>query len=747
MKVKNPAFLHKGRRVVLYLLLSLLANSTFAQITQYPQNRQLYPRSLKTNKAKIPIEGTIDKSSGYTTLLLKKYRNDQLITQRPIFLFYRNNKASFKLNEDIKAELANYRFELYGVKGFAQTLLQSAEQVVAGDAFIIQGQSNAVANLRGSWTVENDANSATNAPNREFVRVYGSGSRSYGFNKEWFIGDGNSWFENNGNTGQWGMRMASNLAGSMKIPVAIFNGADPGQPLQFFQRNDGSPESITTNYGRLLSRIKEAGFEKNIQAILWYQGESDVLGALSGTQLTTEQYKQSFLQLYSDWKQDFPGFKQVYLFQIRFGCGMASKDGALEIQEAQRQLDEERKDISIMSTGASVQLFDGGIINYCHFNFPNGYSSFGDWITELVKKDVYGVKNLPTSIYAPAPQKAAFTSAENLIADQLTLTLQDAASSYEALGDLTSEFRLEGGSFAITSVVINNNKVIIDFSRNPGTSNNPTGLSFIAHDNNSAPMLVNNRGIGLLYFYNLPIGPLEGSISAVCKDPYERISLLGTELKMNSKIKALISSPLDNDRFYFHAKNNKKGLKLELTNLPADYDVYLYDSRGKLIESSTKDGQTDETIVLNETKKKERYTIYISGKKGAFNTQSCYTLKLNYKKENDDDDDEEEDDDNNSSALISSEMEAGMQIQPVFRIYPNPVQDRVTITWPAQKAGTAEIRILDLNGRQVKGQRLAVQTGTNLLQMQVGGLTPGVYLLQLQQNGQMVTRKLTITNR
>ena len=70
----------------------------------------------------------------------------------------------------------------------------------------------------------------------------------------------------------------------------------------------------------------------------------------------------------------------------------------------------------------------------------------------------------------------------------------------------------------------------------------------------------------------------------------------------------------------------------DLTNLPADYDVYLYDSRGKLIESSTKDGQTDETIVLNETKKKERYTIYISGKKGSFDAKSCYTLKLNYKK-------------------------------------------------------------------------------------------------------------------
>ena len=39
---------------------------------------------------------------------------------------------------------------------------------------------------------------------------------------------------------------------------------------------------------------------------------------------------------------------------------------------------------------------------------------------------------------------------------------------------------------------------------------------------------------------------------------------------------------------------------------------------------------------------------------------------------------------------------------------------------------------------------MAVQNGTNQLQMQVGGLTPGVYFLQIQQGNQLVTRKLTI---
>jgi hypothetical protein len=743
MNFISPPFSRQWRGMVLCLLMALVVQSITAQIHQYPDDKQLYPRQ-KNNKATVPISGTFEQNSGYNAVLLKVYRNGKLASQRTALLMYRSGKASFSFKEDIKAELADYRFELYGVKGLSQTLIRSADQVVAGDAYIIQGQSNAVANLRGNPTAENDANSSANAPYRNFVRVYGSGIPSYGFTKAWFIADGNTWFENDGNSGQWGLRMASNLAGSQKIPIAIFNGADPGQPLQFFQRNDGNPTDLGTNYGRLLSRIKEAGFEKNISAILWFQGESDALGALSNTQLTTEQYKQGFMALYSDWKKDYPGIQQVYIFQIRHGCGIASVDGSLQIQEAQRQLALEQKDISVMSTSASTQLFDGGTINYCHYNFPDGYKSFGDWITELVKRDIYKVKNLPNSINPPTPQKAAFTSvADNGLASQVRLTLEDPKGKFTALGNLASEFRLEGGNFPITNVSINGNNVDIDFIRTAGTNGNPTGLSFVGHDNQSAPMLVNERGIGLLYFYNLPIAVPPRKPEGPCNDPYERLSLLGTEIKMNSTIKALISSVLDTDRFYFDANKNNKGIRIELTDLPADYDIYLYNSLGKQVGVSKKPGKADEVIKIDEITKKERFTILVVGKNGAHDHKKCYTLKLYRQNVGDNN---VGDDAVLGSAVQNSAMEAVAKVQPgEFSVFPNPVQDRVTISWPATKAGTAEIRLVDLNGRQVKAERLAVQNGANLLYMQVGGLPPGVYLLQITQDNQTITRKLTIT--
>lgn len=742
MKITYPALIRLWRGLTLMLLFVLAAAQTFSQISQYPQNRQLYPRNLKTNKATIPIAGSIDASSGYKSLLLKKYRNGVEIEKRSIILLYWNRKASFKINEDIKAELANYKFELYGVNGQSQTLLQSADQVVAGDAIIIQGQSNAVANLRGGYSPENDANSATNAPNRSFVRVYGNGSSSYNFTPQWFIAEGNIWYENDGHAGQWGLRLGSNLAGELKIPIAIFNGAHPGQPIRFFQRNDADPDDRATNYGRLLSRVNEAGFHKNIRAIIWHQGESDALGTLSPIQLSTDQYKEAFLSLYDDWKKDYPGLDKLVVFQIRYGCGMASVNGALEIQEAQRQLADEKKDILVMSSNATQQLFEGGTINYCHYQFQNGYALFGNWISDLLRKEIYNEKSLPASVHAPSPKSAQFASlGDQDLATQVILTLEDARSVYTAQGNLNAAFRLEGGNFIVTGVAIDKNKITLDFVRASGTTGNPSGLSFIGHDNQSAPILINERGIGLLHFHNLAIKPATPSTTKNCSDPYERISLFGTELKMNSSIKALISNPLDTDRFYFIGKNPNRGVKIDLTGLPADFDIYLYDPLGRLVGSSTNSGTTNESISLETVKKKTRYTIYVVGKNGAFHAKDCYSLKLNYIKEGKEEDD---DDDLNSNANIASDPDKGSQLLPLFSIYPNPVQDRLMINWPAETAGTAELRIIDLNGRQVKAQRMAVQNGPNLLQMQVSGLTPGIYLLQVQQGKQVVTRKLTI---
>lgn len=739
------------RKVVLFWLSVSIAQLSTGQVTSYPVNQQLYPRDIQTNSASIPIAGTIDESSGYSELRVKKYRNGILINTNIIPLSFTGGKAEFTVHENLVAELVNYRFDLLGFNGTTETLIRSAANVVAGDIYLIQGQSNAAANWRvyESW---NDANSSANSPYRNFVRVWGGGSSTAGYTKEWFIANGNAWFETNGNTGQWALRMASNLAGSLNIPIAVLNGAHPQQRINFFQRNDANPSDITTNYGRLLTRTIEAGVKNKVRGIIWHQGESDVEGLLAGSaQLTTEQYKSAFLSLYDDWKTDYPGLNRIYLFQMRFGCGMISNSAALQVQEAQRQLASERPDISVMSTSNTSQLLESGTTGYCHFNFPEGYQLFGDWMSNLIKRDIYGISDPSKAIDAPSPSAADFTGYSGTgVASQVTLKLKDASATYILSGDLSGEFRLEGGNYTINSVNLSGNNVIINFTRNSGTINNPTGLSYLGHSGGAAPVLANNNGIGLLHFLGFQINSSEPPPPPACTDLYETSGKKGAVIGVNNTIKALISSPADIDKFQFKTDNRSRYIKISLFNLPADYDIKLQNSKGKLIRSSANTGTTPEVIVYTGALK-TGYRLEISGKNGAFNVSECYSLKVELSNT--------AWPVNSTSATstannLSSPMEEVSvdkvqynMDETILNIYPNPVLHQISISLQANGNEKTELRLIDMTGRQVQVQKVTLQAGKNLVQMKVNDRTPGIYLLQVVQDKKLITRKLLINGR
>ena len=726
------------------------ATTVVSQVTAFPQSNQLYPRNTHSNKAEIRFGGNIEQSTGFKWLVLRKSRNGILVASKLIPLIYRNGIAVFRSEDEIKAELSTYRYDLFGSNGVSQTLIQSADNIVAGDAFIIQGQSNAVAIARGNLNTENDANSPANAPGRKFVRVYGSGSASGNYTKSWFTGDGNVWFETDGNTGQWGMRLASNLAMTQKTPICIFNGADPGQAINFFQRDDANPANPNTNYGRLLNRIREAGFEKNIRAVIWHQGESDAIGVLGQVQLTTDQYKQAFLNLQNAWKSDYKNLRKTYLFQIKYGCAMESPDGALQIQEAQRQLGLESKEITVMSTSAASQLFEGNVISYCHFNFQEGYQLFGDWMSHLIQRDIYN-KKLPSSIEAPAPANAHFSGfASPGIASQISLSLKDKTASYLLNGDISGSFRLEGGNFTITDINLSGSNIIIDFARNPGSITNPTGLSFLGHEGNAAPILVNNNGIGLLYFSNISIG------YEACTDKYENRNIKGAHIKFNKPINALISSSNDVDVFNFKTNKNIEQVKINLTNLPADYDLFLYNEKWELAGSSILDGNSPEQILINNTGKKDEFLIVIKGKNGAFDKDDCYQLNaeiVGSQKQEDGDENEEDDDDEGGDedggkvSNTARAMESGNSLEGVSHVLisPNPVRDQLNVTLKSAGTEKAELRLVDINGRLLQVHYQLLRPGKNLYHMNVGKVSPGIYLLQVLQNKKLTTRKVLIT--
>ncbi|ULQ52251.1 T9SS type A sorting domain-containing protein [Flavihumibacter fluvii] len=631
------------RKLLLFTVISfavfVTAGPLFAQVTVFPLNYQLYPRNVNTNTATVRVNGSLNLSSGYTQVRLKCYRDGVLINTITNTLVYDGNNTAFYIfTQDITAELRNYTISLFGVQNSQETLIRSANNIVAGDAYIIQGQSNAVANNRSTsaYSTANDAEYSGNVPYGNFVRAFGSGSTTSSYTRGWFIAKANPWFDVDGQVGQWGKRMGSNIAGAHNIPIAIFNGGAPGEAIAYFQRNDGNPWSGSSNYGRLLTRINEAGLKNNIRALIWYQGESNSQGVLNTAQTSTATYKSIFYDLYNDWKQDFPGLNKFYIVQIRHGCGIYNADNTLKIQEAQRQLDKESSEIFTISSSNTNQLYESsGGLGYCHYNYLDGYKNIGDWVSNILRRDIYGA-GLPATIEAPEPQSAAFSMVSGTgEATQVALTLKDQQGSFSMNGDLKNLFRLDGGTYTISSVSLTGSTIYINFSRQSGTSTNPTGISYRSHDGAAAPLVTNSGGLGMIHFEFFPIGgtttppPPPPTGGTVCTDTYESNNTISTakSLPHNTTINAGIGSSTDEDWFSVRIWTNRY-FRITLSNLPADYDIYLYSTTGELIRSLTTTGTTTEQIRYNDGLSNASYRVKIVGKNGVFDASKCYSLLL-----------------------------------------------------------------------------------------------------------------------
>lgn len=73
-----------------------------------------------------------------------------------------------------------------------------------------------------------------------------------------------------------------------------------------------------------------------------------------------------------------------------------------------------------------------------------------------------------------------------------------------------------------------------------------------------------------------------------------------------------------------------------------------------------------------------------------------------------------------------------------FKLFPNPVQDKLYISYDAQQGGESLIRLYDLSGKLLLTQQEGVASGINLVEIQVENLASGTYLLSLQSEQRQV---------
>lgn len=704
---------------LLTLILTLFVSFTYAQalmpsITQgrlinWPMQDQLYPRNLTTNQATVPVTIRMVASTEFDRLQVEFYRDDN------------NNDSYFDPGElksstilpvnggilandsftvtfpsyTITAELNQYGFVLRGIRpNNTSVLLNGIGGVVAGDVYIIQGQSNSYAENRRPG----EANANTSIY-RKFVKTYGS-SHPAGFGaypRNWGQGDGNVNNSGDYNVGMWGMRLGTRIAELEQIPVAIFCGGYGGK-IDIFQASSTWYISSggENNYRRLRRRLADAGVKDNVRGIFWWQGESD--GIIDGTKTPKSVYISTFQDIMNSWKTDYPSLEKVFIIQIKLGCyernSMPPLESALDIMQAQLELavqnPDPNVDVLIFSTQNLEHILEtgGGIPGtgwFCHYGYENGYRKAADLFLPTVRQELYGLPLEPNTRFG-YPTAADFTSSR-ISPTQVTIELSNLDDSLiitntglptDLDDDIRLYFRLEGpgGPFPIEDVRIENKrKIVVDFS-NPN-SGIPEYVSYFGRHHWGAPAIVNAGGQSVVAFrqrieaFSLPIDPLSLTVSK------------------NGGSNILRWKAENNERFYQfviergETRNNFKPIA----------EIY----------GTGQDGTAQYTFTDNKPNP----------------TVSHYRIRAIQ---------------HDDKVVYSQVVTVNNRLNSVkeFRVFPNPVAGSANATIHLQDAAMATIHLHDASGRLLSSRKLQLQKGNN--QFSLGELLdygPGTYIVRV----------------
>jgi hypothetical protein len=224
----------------------------------------------------------------------------------------------------------------------------------------------------------------------------------------------------------------------------------------------------------------------------------------------------------------------------------------------------------------------------------------------------------------------------------------------------------------------------------------------------------------------------QASSTSTCTDSYETNNSFSAakSIAANTNITALLNTSTDTDWFKFSNTSTAKNIRVTLSNLPADYDLRLYNSAGTLLSTSANGGNATEQIKYNNAPV-GTYYIRVYGYNGAFNASACYTLradisstafKLNGEGEN-----------------IQTESE-----NTFFEVYPNPNKGFFNYKIDSQITGSYSVSVKDSYGRIVYNESIDKQDQLFESTINLENYSDGIYFVVLDNGSKIETVKLLI---
>ena len=448
-----------------------------------PVDNQFYARD-DHNEGTLHYNGTLDEPAD--EVFLKTYADEKS---------YANSSAkpaadkSYALSAKLKPGLVKYKVEFGTRRGTAEKVLATVNNIVCGDAYIIQGQSNALATDTGEKSPPETS---------DWIRSYGrpdgnanNTAANLWCNPVWKAEKGEK-----AELGYWGMELAKRLVASQKVPVCIINGAVGGTRIDQHQRNNANPTDLTTIYGRALWRVRQAKLTHGIRAILWHQGENNQGAACPTGEFDWKSYQDDFIELSAAWKQDFPNVQHYYVFQIwPNACSMGGNSGGGDmIREIQRSLPRLYSNLSVMSTLGIKP--PGG----CHYPLA-GWAEFARLIQPLIERDLFGKK--PAASITPPDLKQAYFATAKM--DTIILEFDQPVIWMDSLA---GQIYLDGEKGKVASGAVSGNVVTLKLNGTPDARK----ITYLKESQWSQnDLIMGANGIAALTFCDVPLAPAKAN--------------------------------------------------------------------------------------------------------------------------------------------------------------------------------------------------------------------------------------------
>jgi len=225
------------------------------------------------------------------------------------------------------------------------------------------------------------------------------------------------------------------------------------------------------------------------------------------------------------------------------------------------------------------------------------------------------------------------------------------------------------------------------------------------------------------------------SAITACTDNYEsnNTSSAAKTISVNTNITARIGTSTDVDWFRFSNTSSARNIRIDLSGLPADYDVRLYNPSGTQVAISQNSSTTAEAIVYNTTTT-GTWRIQVYGYQGAFNSTLCYTLRASISASSFREGEETPVVELNSTSSTSDVV--------IANVFPNPTNGKLNVILEASDSQNAQLRICDITGRTALQQNVVCTSGSNTIILDMESLPNGYYLLVIDNGNASSTMRV-----